>query len=52
MRGSVAYYIKIRLKKNWNIGFGPIRLSHLAPLYLMCDPMDIRVVPQLEGGAR
>jgi hypothetical protein len=52
MRGSVPYYIKIRLKKNENISSGLVRLSHLAPLYLMCDPMDIRVVPQLEGGAR
>ncbi|NQX64686.1 DEAD/DEAH box helicase [Paenibacillus alba] len=24
-------------------------LSHLAPLYLMCDPMDIRVVPQVKA---
>ncbi|SDN82579.1 DEAD/DEAH box helicase domain-containing protein [Paenibacillus sp. yr247] len=24
-------------------------LSHLAPLYLMCDPMDIRVVPQVRA---
>ncbi|MGO4494336.1 DEAD/DEAH box helicase [Paenibacillus sp. 2RAB27] len=24
-------------------------LAHLAPLYLMCDPMDIRVVPQVKA---
>lgn len=24
-------------------------LVHLAPLYLMCDPFDIRVVPQVKG---
>ncbi|MNI31181.1 putative ATP-dependent helicase Lhr [compost metagenome] len=24
-------------------------LSHIAPLYLMCDPMDIRVVPQVRA---
>jgi DEAD/DEAH box helicase domain-containing protein len=24
-------------------------MSHLAPLYLMCDPMDIRVVPQVKA---
>jgi DEAD/DEAH box helicase domain-containing protein len=24
-------------------------LSHIAPLYLMCDPMDIRVVPQVKA---
>ncbi|MDQ0915427.1 hypothetical protein [Paenibacillus sp. V4I5] len=27
-------------------------LSHLAPLCLKRDPMNIRVVPQLKGGAR
>jgi DEAD/DEAH box helicase domain-containing protein len=24
-------------------------LAHIAPLYLMCDPMDIRVVPQVKA---
>jgi DEAD/DEAH box helicase domain-containing protein len=24
-------------------------LIHIAPLYLMCDPMDIRVVPQVKA---
>lgn len=24
-------------------------LVHIAPLYLMCDPLDIRVVPQVKG---
>ncbi|NEW06476.1 DEAD/DEAH box helicase [Paenibacillus sp. SYP-B3998] len=24
-------------------------LAHLAPLYLMCDPMDIRVIPQVRA---
>lgn len=24
-------------------------LSHIAPLYLMCDPLDIRVVPQVKA---
>lgn len=41
MRGSVPYYFKIRLRQNV--------LSHLAPLYLMSDPTDIRVVPQVRA---
>lgn len=54
MHGSVPYYIKIRLRSHKNVGSGPIRLpeEELAPLCLKSDPMDIRVVPQLEGGAR
>lgn len=40
-------------KSNDDIQFGLLGLAnvlvHIAPLYLMCDPLDVRVVPQVRA---